>query len=865
MDISKQKLKSTVIIAVYGMAVVLGYVAIITIFKGNIKLRMQMSDVIIPFFNIFALLGLFYAVKNSKNWGKRIYLPWVFLLIAQSLYLMGDLNWAILNTLFKTQPFPSGGDLFYILCYPFFAMGILYFPRITAQRKKYKTLLDIVIVLMSAALFLGIFLNSPDVLKTKNPLELFLTVLYIVMCFVLFYIAYDLVFNKIKDLTDMILILLVSGLTLDIATNVTFYYLLLNHAYIEGSLIDVGWLVSNLMVGIAGFIQGSRMKHGIQKTTEPRDPEKFNWTSYIPLLLVCASYILVNVESNIPATASVLAKVVMGIIIFLVVVRQIMSMNENRRLYMDAQDEIKKRVETEKTLTAEMQRAEMYFNIAGVILVVLDLRGNVVLINEKGCEVLGYSETEIKGKNWFENFIPEHARACTENIFRGLKDEDSTAQFEDVENRILSKGKDELIVSWHNTVLRDGDGNIIGTLSSGEDVTQKVLQEKRSTKKADQTIRMQKALLELSKNSIPELGEAIEKLVEVDFKILGVEETSVWFLNQGKDELECFNVYSLNGKSNGTGKKFKSRDICNYLDLLRESRSLASNDVGCDPRIEELRISRSNDFKSLLDVPIWFNGVMVGVLCHRNKEKRNWSFEDRDFAASISSMISTSLESCERKDAEEKIKESLKEKELLLREIHHRVKNNMQIISSLLNLQSNYVEDEEAVKTLKESQSRVKSMALVHEKLYNSNNLANIDFVGYVKSLVSNLVYTYVKDPEKIRIKTEGSDIHLNMDTSVPCGLIINELVTNSIKHAFPNGMGEIIVKLDHSHDEFFITVTDNGAGFPEDLDFRNTKTLGLQLVNSLVNQIDGSITLSVDGGTSFSIKFRELKYRARI
>lgn len=144
-------------------------------------------------------------------------------------------------------------------------MGILYFPRITAQRKKYKTLLDIVIVLMSAALFLGIFLNSPDVLKTKNPLELFLTVLYIVMCFVLFYIAYDLVFNKIKDLTDMILILLVSGLTLDIATNVTFYYLLLNHAYIEGSLIDVGWLVSNLMVGIAGFIQGSRMKHGIQK------------------------------------------------------------------------------------------------------------------------------------------------------------------------------------------------------------------------------------------------------------------------------------------------------------------------------------------------------------------------------------------------------------------------------------------------------------------------------------------------------------------------------------------------------------------------------------------------------------------------
>lgn len=166
-----------------------------------------------------------------------------------------------------------------------------------------------------------------------------------------------------------------------------------------------------------------------------------------------------------------------------------------------------------------------------------------------------------KGRNWFENFIPEHSLACTENVFRGgggLKYEGGAVQFEDVENRILSKGKGELIVSWHNTVLKDADGNIIGTLSSGEDVTQKVLQEKRSKKKTDQTIRMQKALLELSKNSIPELGEAIKELLEVDFKILGVEETSVWFLNQGKDELECFNVYSLTGKPDGTGKKFKS-------------------------------------------------------------------------------------------------------------------------------------------------------------------------------------------------------------------------------------------------------------------------------------------------------------------
>lgn len=867
MQTPKKKLQKTILIAVVGMAAILGYLTLITFFRGDIELRIHLSNIVIPFFNMLAVLGLLYAAKNSKRWGKRVYLPWVFLLIGQLLYFMGDLNWAVLNTSISSQPFKSSANILYLLCYPFFALGILYFPRPASKQKKIRTILDIVIVSMSAALFLGVFLTMPGILKsTSNPLWMFLSVLYIIMGFILFYISYDLIFNKIQDLSDMILVLLILSLTLDVITNVVFYYFLLNNDYISGSFIDAGWLVSNLLVGLAGLIEGNKMKHSLPETPQLEDPKKFSWTSYVPLILVCASYIIINTKTGLSPTDLVLVNVGMGIIIFLVVIRQIMSMNENKQLYLDAQDEIEKRIETGKSLIAERERAEMYFNMAGTILIVLDLNGIVTRINRTGCEILGYTENEIKGKNWFENFLPMHGKKTSENIFNALITGNHDPCFENFETQILTKNRGELIVSWHRTVLKDVKGNVIGTLSSGEDVTEMVLRERKARKTAEQTIKRQEVLLELAKNDMHDLKGSLKQIIESASHVLNIDEVSIWFLSTDKTELECYDNYNLSNNSHNKGKKFKTENIPNYLVILKENLSLAVVDALNDSRIKELQVSlKPKGTTSLMDVPIWINGDVVGVMCHRNIEKRNWSFEDQDFAASISNMISTYLESSERKQAEEKIKESLKEKELLLREIHHRVKNNMQIISSLLSLQSSYLEDDEAVKTLEESRSRVKSMALIHEKLYKSNNLAKIDFTEYVKSLCSNLMYTYVEDPEKVKIKTEGDIINLNVDTSIPCGLIINELVTNSIKHAFPHGNGEINLKLDARQDDFSITVKDNGIGFPKDLDFENTKTLGLQLVTNLVNQIDGDIELCRDNGTKFEIKFKEVKYKARI
>lgn len=221
--------------------------------------------------------------------------------------------------------------------------------------------------------------------------------------------------------------------------------------------------------------------------------------------------------------------------------------------------------------------------------------------------------------------------------------------------------------------------------------------------------------------------------------------------------------------------------------------------------------------------------------------------------------------------AKNEIKASLEEKELLLREVHHRVKNNLQIISSLLNLQSGYIKDENDLELFKDSQSRVKSMAFIHEQLYQSSSFINIEFSEYVNNLVTYLLHYYTLESTTIKLKTNIENISLDLNTSIPCGLIVNELVTNSLKHGFPviegqTQEGEIYIDL-HSinEDQYALIVADNGIGLPEDIDFENTESLGLQLVNSLVMQLDGTIKLDRSAGTKFEIIFSKLEYKERM
>jgi PAS domain S-box-containing protein len=228
-------------------------------------------------------------------------------------------------------------------------------------------------------------------------------------------------------------------------------------------------------------------------------------------------------------------------------------------------------------------------------------------------------------------------------------------------------------------------------------------------------------------------------------------------------------------------------------------------------------------------------------------------------------IIGVAKDITERKRAEEQIKSSLKEKEVLLREIHHRVKNNMQIMASLLRLQSEGIKDKHLLDLFNESQNRIKSMALIHEDLYQSKDFARIDFEQYTRTLTGRLISSYGVDPNRIIASVNIDNVFLDVDKAIPCGLILNELFTNSLKYAFPvdkfganlkDKKGEIRIDCHSNSAEHTLVFSDNGVGFPENIDFHKTETLGLDLVKSLTRQLGGTIELNRNNGTEFTITF---------
>jgi PAS domain S-box-containing protein len=219
----------------------------------------------------------------------------------------------------------------------------------------------------------------------------------------------------------------------------------------------------------------------------------------------------------------------------------------------------------------------------------------------------------------------------------------------------------------------------------------------------------------------------------------------------------------------------------------------------------------------------------------------------------------------DRRHAEEQLQASLREKEALLKEIHHRVKNNLQVTSSLLRLQSDYIQDPTAREMFAESQNRIRSMALVHEKLYKSSDLSRINFSDYVDTLANLLFRSFGASPSQIQFRLSQSSIFLSVETAVPCGLIINELLSNCLKHAFKKGQkGEVHVQIGLAGEhrvEF--TVSDNGVGLPQGFDLEKMDTLGLQLVRTLVKQLDGTINIQSTTGSSFTVSFSREKEHA--
>ncbi|HVE87933.1 MAG TPA: PAS domain S-box protein [Myxococcales bacterium] len=211
----------------------------------------------------------------------------------------------------------------------------------------------------------------------------------------------------------------------------------------------------------------------------------------------------------------------------------------------------------------------------------------------------------------------------------------------------------------------------------------------------------------------------------------------------------------------------------------------------------------------------------------------------------------------DRKQVENQLRSSLKEKEVLLKEVHHRVKNNLQIVSSMLNLQADQLTDPLALSLFKESQSRVRSIALFHEKLYQSKDLAHVDIAEYLKGVTAGLFSAYGVNADHVVLSIQVEDVPLGVDAAISCGLIVNELASNALKHAFPGGRhGRVQVRLRREGPDALLEVEDDGIGFPADVDFRNASTLGLKLVSILTEQIGGTLHLERRAGTCFAVRF---------
>ena len=596
---------------------------------------------------------------------------------------------------------------------------------------------------------------------------------------------------------------------------------------------------------------------------------------------------------------------------------------------------INKRREAERGVREERDRAQKYLDVAGVMLVVINANQMVSLVNKKGCEILGYDEQDIIGRNWFEKFIPVPIKQKSIDQFKKMIHKKS-GFFEYLESPILNKNSKERMIAWHHTILTDESGNGIGMLSSGEDITQrKMMQEALKERTHDLTNRVKELnclyaisrFMEKRDTTLDTILQGIADLIpsawqhpEItcariimdgqvfktkNFRHNSCKLTSDIIVHGGKRgilEVCCLKEKNQKGESPFLKEEENLLNmIAERLGKIIERKRAEDETRGLKKQIEFILgatktglVIINTDFKILYIDPEWQEryGDPKNKRCYEYFMERNdvcpncgvfQALEKKEIVVHEEFLVKEAnrpiqvtsipfqgdkgewlvaeinVDITERKRAEEKIKQSLKEKEVLLREIHHRVKNNLQIISSLLKLQASRVNDKHVKKVYQESNNRINAMALVHEILYQSEDLAEIDLKQYIIYIARNLLKIFGSRSKDVTLETEGDDVHLEINQAVPIGLILNEIISNSLKHAFPEGhRGEVKIfthLLEGGRIE--LIVSDNGQGIPNHIDYRNTKTLGLRLIHGLVEkQLKGTLALSRSNGTQYTIQF---------
>jgi PAS domain S-box-containing protein len=545
-------------------------------------------------------------------------------------------------------------------------------------------------------------------------------------------------------------------------------------------------------------------------------------------------------------------------------IHQVALANNNVILYQKAQQEIKERSIAEESLLRSEERLRHFAETVPDVLYHLDLRtGKYDFISPSLEKMLGYNIQEALSDRM--GFIEKTLHPYEKERVLRLMDEFIQGGISDkpfeIETRMMRKDgatiwvRDVIRFSWKGPVAIAGAGIL-------SDISERKLEEEKQKQRNEQIIMHQSALLEMSKMTDGGLNSSMKSITHITTNTLSADRASIWMFNDNKDQLICSDMYYREEGFHRSGTKL---DLGNYRDLFEyilsdkyEYPSLP----GETSTINEYTIIRFDQYKTTSSIMtrIRHHGDVAGLICFESKNPKGkvWTPEQHDFILSTSSFIAVALESEERAKAEKEILKSLQDKELLLREIHHRVKNNLAVISSLLYLQSKKTQNQEVLDALLESQMRIKSMVLVHEKLYRSKDLSSINYAGYIQSLATTLFRSYGYDSKKIRLELDVKELYLDTDSATNLGLIINELISNAVKHAFPDGReGKVTISMNVDEKGVYtLSVKDDGKGVLPDFDVYSTDTLGLKLVSTLVEQLEGTLELDRNEGTCFIIRF---------
>jgi PAS domain S-box-containing protein len=482
--------------------------------------------------------------------------------------------------------------------------------------------------------------------------------------------------------------------------------------------------------------------------------------------------------------------------------------------------DISERKQAEAAIRESQERFRLAFNDAATGMTLVSPEGRFLQVNHALCDIVGYSETELLATDFQTITHPEDLDADLEYVAQLLAGEISTYQ---MEKRYIHKLGHIVWIVLCVSLVRSESGQPLYFIAQIQNISERQAA-LRERKNAEQALKENEERLQLA---LEASGDGLW-----DWNIPNDEV----YLSKQWIEMLGYEVGELVANVSTWESLIHPDDRSWVMELLNAHLKDGSVSYAFDYRV----LTKSGEWK-------WIANYGKVVTRDKNNQPLRMTGTHKDIS--------------DRKRFEEQIAASLTEKEVLLKEIHHRVKNNLQIICSLLNLQARSLKNSTITTLFKETQNRVRSMALVHEKLYQSNNLSQINLGEYLQDLANNLFRSYSINSSRIILKTNfENQIFLDVDVAVSCGLIINELVSNTLKYAFGSGeKGEVFIQTGLDEEKnIVLIIRDNGKGLPDDLDLEKTQTLGLKLVNNLIDQLRGKLELNNSLGTEFKIIFNK-------